>query len=254
MCLDEIKACKPEDIRWVNLACPICDSSDFKLLFKKSEEPFVRCKSCSLVMINPRPVYDNIIETYDEKYSQGYAEKKAKKLKRIRPWVKKVKKTIPAGRWLDVGCSACFVVLAAHEAGFEAFGVDVESWGVEYGKAELGLKNLSQGALEEQNYPDNFFNVISMYDVIEHVPDLNSYVSELKRILAPNGILDIRTPDVEHWKVPKDLKSWEAVIPSEHLYNFSYKTLAQLLNNHDFKITQKRFNLKPGLKVYVTHK
>lgn len=119
-----------------------------------------------------------------------------------------------AGRWLDVGCSAGFVVKAATEVGFEAFGVDIEADGIAYGRDTLGLSRLACGVLEDQHYPAGHFDVISAYDVIEHVPDLNRFVAELARILAPGGVIDIGTPDIGHWRVPRELAQWNELKPS----------------------------------------
>jgi len=242
------------DVQWETIACPVCTGEKFIKLFEKQNEPFVKCLGCELVFINPRPIYDQVLETYDRDYSQAYANKAEKKLKRVRRWVKRIVKQYGNhGKWLDVGCSVGFVVKTAEEFGFEGYGIDVQSWGIEYGKNILGLQNLTCGTLEDQNYKDSYFNVISLYDVIEHVPDLNSLVLELKRILAPGGVIDIITPDLGHWRVPMELHEWSEIKPSEHLYYFSKSTLSQLLNRHNINIIEKRFSLKPSLKVFASH-
>ena len=107
--------------------------------------------------------------------------------------------------------------------------------------------------LEEPRFPDRHFQAISVYDVIEHVPDLNAFVCELERILAPGGVIDIGTPDIGHWRVPRDLAAWNEFKPSEHLYYFDRGTLARLLANHGLSIDRIRFALKPGLKVCARH-
>lgn len=236
------------------IACPVCGANSFAFLFKKQNESFVRCESCTLVMINPRPIFKDVLNTYNNLYSRNYAIKGEKKLRRCRRWVGRVKrKYIKHGRWLDVGCSVGFVVKAANEAGFEGYGVDVEDWGIKYGRDTLQLQNLEQGTLEEQKYPDQFFQVISLYDVIEHVPDLNSLTKELKRILAIAGVIDIITPDISHWRTPGNLSTWDEIKPSEHLYYFNGKTLSLLLEKHGLEIVKKRFHTKPSLRVYVKH-
>lgn len=243
----------PAPEQWQQISCPICGSGVFKQLFTKNHEPFVKCTGCTLVLINPRPVLQQSLMTYDHIYSEHYANKAEKKLRRCRRRVKRAMRLASSGRWLDVGCSVGFVVKAAAEAGFEGHGVDVEQWGVDYARTRLGLPNIRRGFLEEQNYPDGFFSVISLYDVIEHVPDLNILVSELKRILAPGGIIDIVTPDIDHWRVPRDLSSWNEIKPSEHLYYFSKKTLSLLLEKHGLRIKQTRAHFKPSLRVYAGH-
>jgi len=242
---------RPAPEKCQHIPCPICDSAAFTRLFTKDHEAFVKCDDCGLVLINPRPVPQQSHMTYDRVYSEHYANKAERKLRRCRRWVKRARKLVSAGRWLDVGCSIGLVVKAANEAGFAGYGIDVEEWGVAYARNRLGLANIQRGLLEDQNYPDGFFSVISLYDVIEHVPDLNILVKELKRILAADGIIDIITPDINHWRVPRDLVSWSEIKPSEHLYYFSKLTLARLLEKHGLYIIQARFHIKPSLRVYA---
>ena len=240
--------------KWEEINCPVCGGSRFDPLFEKNGEPFVRCHECDLMMINPRPLYDHVIETYDDSYSDFYIKKGNKKIARFNRWAKTVQALgAKTGRWLDIGCSAGFVVKVAQDLGYDAYGVDVESHGIDFARNTLGLKNVSQGMLEDQNYPDEFFDVISIYDVIEHVPDLNKFVTEISRILTKEGVLDIRTPDEGHWAVPKDRSKWNAVIPSEHLYYFNSKTLTMLLQQHGLKMIKHKFNFKPTLKMYFSY-
>lgn len=240
---------------WETIACPVCGGATFTALFEKAGEPFVRCRGCALVLINPRRPFADIRAGYDAAYSAGYTRKAEKKLRRARRRVRRlVGEYALAGRWLDVGCSAGFVVRAAAEAGFEAHGVDIESAAIAYGREVLGLANLREGLLHEQAYADGCFDAISCYDVIEHVPDLHGFVAELARILAPGGVLDLGTPDLGHWRVPRALERWNELKPSEHLYYFDRHTLARVLEAHDLVVDRVRFALKPGLKVCVRHR
>ncbi|MFM9912150.1 MAG: class I SAM-dependent methyltransferase [Methylophilaceae bacterium] len=238
---------------WQHLDCPISAAKTFTHLFEKAGEPFVQCNGCGLIMINPRPIFEQVLDTYDEDYSKKYAKKIDTKRKRAKRFAARIRRFVTSGRWLDVGCSAGFIVEAAQNAGFDAHGVDVEQWGINYAQQELKLQNVKQGFLDQQAYPNAFFDVITVYEVIEHVPDLNAFLAELSRILKPGGVLEIRTPDVGHWRTPKPLKDWEAVLPSEHLYYFSRPTLQQLLLKHQLKVLKWGFNFKPGLRAYVSH-
>ena len=254
MSLNAGKQTNTEELQWEKISCPVCDGNSFENLFKKNNEQFVRCNNCSLVLINPRPLVTHVLDTYDDDYSQIYANKAGKKLKRIKRWVDRVIKTRGNnGNWLDIGCSVGFVAKVANESGFEAYGVDVQDWGIKYGKTQLGLRQLSCGQLEDQKYNDNFFDVISMYDVIEHVPNLDTFMPELKRILAKDGLIDIITPDIGHWRTPKNLSTWNEIKPSEHLYYFSKNTLSMLLDKHGLKIRAKRFHWKPSLRIFADH-
>ncbi|MGR8946783.1 MAG: class I SAM-dependent methyltransferase [Gammaproteobacteria bacterium] len=234
--------------------CPVCAGQSFSHLFTKQDEPFVRCDECRLMLINPRPEFSQVVDTYDSDYSDHYIKKADKKLKRCKRWVRRIQRQFKKqGKWLDVGCSAGFVVAAAKQAGFDAYGVELEAAAVAYAQRTLGLSNVRVGVLEQQQYPDRFFDVVSLYDVIEHVPDLNSVVRELKRILKPDGMIEIRTPDVAHWQTPRDLASWKEVKPSEHLYYFSAQTLERLFKNHGLVLKKRRLMFKPALNMFFTH-
>lgn len=236
------------------ISCPICAGNSFKHLFEKAGEPFVQCHNCELTLINPRPSLSDITAGYDASYSAGYTKKATKKKRRASHRVKRLKKEYKiSGRWLDVGCSAGFVVEAAACNGFQAFGVDIEKAGIEYGQKTLHLENLAEGTLSEQDYPSAHFHAISAYDVLEHVPDLNNFLKELKRILHPKGVLDLGTPDIGHWRVPKILSHWNELKPSEHLYYFNKGTLNQLLDKNELRIDKVRWSIKPSLKVTITH-
>lgn len=243
----------PAQENWRQIACPVCEGTEFSRRFTKNHEHFVTCTGCSLLFINPPPAQRQVVKTYDHAYSEQYAGKADKKLRRCRRWVRRTAQRVRGGRWLDVGCSVGLVVLAATEAGFEGHGVDVEPWALDYARQRLGLTRIRQGLVEEQGYPEGYFHVISLYDVIEHVPDLNRLARELKRILAPAGVIDIITPDLGHWRVPRDLSAWNEIKPSEHLYYFTGDTLGRLLHKHGLRIVTTRFHFKPSLRVYAAH-
>lgn len=243
------------DTRRETIPCPVCAGNLYTPLFEKAGETFVQCDACRLVLINPRPTPEQVATTYDRDYTQGYIRKQDKKLRRIGRWVNRIRKGyMPQGRWLDIGCSAGFVVHCAGEAGFDAYGVDIEPTAIEFARNHFGLVNVYTGTLEEHGFPNAHFDVISAYELIEHVPDVNRLLQEIRRLLAPGGIIEIRTPDAGHWRVRNRLETWEAILPSEHLYYFSRDCLARLLEKHGLQIIRQRLSLKPGLKIYATRK
>lgn len=244
----------PADRPFERIACPVCDGGDFTSLFELHGEPFVRCRGCGLVLINPRPVFGVVADTYDAAYSDGYIRKADKKRARCKRWVARIQRRFAArGRWLDVGCSAGFVVEAAQAAGYDAHGVELEAAAVAFARETLRLTTVACGTLEAQAYPAAHFDVLSMYDVIEHVPDLNATVAELKRLLAPGGVIEIRTPDVGHWTTPRALANWREIKPSEHLYYFDRRTLPRLFARHGLRLRESRLMLKSALDHVYEH-
>lgn len=245
---------RPTRAAFETIPCPVCGGHDFEHLFEKAGEPFVRCRGCTLVLINPRPRAEDVALTYDAAYSRGYIDKAERKLARCRRWVRRVARLRghAGGRWLDVGCSAGFVLAAAREAGFEVSGVELEAAAVAFAQETLQLPAVTCGTLEAQAYPAASFDVVTLYDVIEHVPDLNRTVAELARILKPGGVLEIRTPDVAHWSRPRALARWREIKPSEHLYYFSPATLERLLARHGLQLRCRRLMWKAAIDAFFT--
>ena len=72
-------------------------------------------------------------------------------------------------------------------------------------------------------------------------------------LFRSGGVIEIGTPDIGHWRVPRLLARWHELKPSEHLYYFNRATLARLCANHRLAVERVRFALKPGLKVCLVH-
>lgn len=100
-------------------------------------------------------------------------------------------------RILDVGCSNGVFVHIANEAGMQAEGVDTSPQAVADG-VKKGLK-LHQGYLQDIAFPDASFDVVTMYEVIEHVADSAALIRECARILRPGGLLLIGTGNANSW-------------------------------------------------------
>jgi len=157
------------------------------------------------------------------------------------------------GRWLDIGCSAGFILNATKQAGYEPYGVDLDRSGLAHARETFGIENLYEGPLEQHRFESGFFDVISLYDVIAHVLDLHSLVAELKCILVPGGTLEIWTPDVRDWRRKCQLEAWKAVMPYKHLYYFDRTTLTRLLKAHSLRVIKRPFAWKLDLRMYVRH-
>ena len=239
---------------WELIDCPVCSGRSFSALFEQKGEPFVQCNQCHLILINPRPNFASIAKGYNASYTAIYTKKAEKKMLRAKKTIRRLCRFAKGKeRWLDLGCSAGYILQAAVREGFEAYGLDIEPESIRYAREELWLEKAAVGQLSDQKYPDSFFDIITAYDVVEHVPNLNLFISEISRVLKPNGLIEIGTPDIGHWRVPSELSRWKEIKPSEHLYYFTESTLGELLLKHGLRIIKRKFALKPGIKVLVQH-
>jgi SAM-dependent methyltransferase len=101
---------------------------------------------------------------------------------------------VKTGRFLDVGCGAGGVLGVAQSRGWEAFGQEISDWAVEQARKQ-GYEIINALLLEAQ-FPENHFDAVAMFDVLEHLPSPVDYIREVHRILKPGGVLVVETPNI----------------------------------------------------------
>jgi 2-polyprenyl-3-methyl-5-hydroxy-6-metoxy-1,4-benzoquinol methylase len=130
---------------------------------------------------------------------------------------------VPRGRLLDVGCGSGEWLLAMRQRGWAVEGFDFDESAVKVA-GQKGLK-VQCGSLEEQNYPDNNFDAVTLNHVIEHVPDPVRTLGECARILKPGGKLVLFTPNSASLGHRLFRKNWRGLEPPRHLHVFSMESM-----------------------------
>jgi 2-polyprenyl-3-methyl-5-hydroxy-6-metoxy-1,4-benzoquinol methylase len=123
-------------------------------------------------------------------------------------------------RLLDVGCSNGAFIHTANTMGMNCEGVEPAQEAAQAAQ-ESGLK-VTQGFLEEVRLPDNSFDVITIFEVIEHLKDPLSLLKECKRLLKPAGILGIRTGNTDSWTVKVVKEKWHYFNIDKHGGHISF--------------------------------
>lgn len=144
-------------------------------------------------------------------------------------------------RVLDVGCGLGYFVRHAQEHGAEAYGCELSPAAVRYARERLGLKTVRQGPVEELDYEPDSFDLITLWDVIEHLTDPLPLVTALRGLLRSDGALFVQTPNVEFHLRSARARRWlglggpELMEPRDHMNNFSQGTLTALLTRAGFR-------------------
>lgn len=241
-------------------ACPICDSHDNALFAQKETLTVVTCQGCGFIFLAPLPQPGDSVTLYDDAYAgttEGYFAKVEKKMRRSRGRARRIRRlasgTVP--KLLDVGASGGFMVQAAREVGFSAQGIELDPKSVAFARAHYPENNFFHGTVENflETNPAAItaFEFIYCAEVIEHVPDVNSFVAAIAQLLKPDGRIFLTTPDIGHWRRPKDVAQWDAFDPPAHCLYFDRPALTRLLAKHGLRINKRYLALKPGLKVLV---
>jgi SAM-dependent methyltransferase len=149
------------------------------------------------------------------------------------------------GRLLDVGCSRGLFVEVARAEGWDAAGIDLNRNAVEQAR-ERGL-DVRHGDLADQDYPERSFDVITLFDLIEHTGDPRALLMRCHALLRPGGLLVVTTPDAGGllprvtWALfGRTLGAWGHPTPPGHLVQFSRATLGRLLGECGYEAAEFR--------------
>jgi len=138
------------------------------------------------------------------------------------------------GRFLDIGCGNGDTLEIAREMGAEAYGIELNPKSVKI-CCDKGL-NVHCGTLENTRYPDDYFDIIWMSQVIEHLSSPKHSLKEIKRILKPSGKLYIFCPNAESYLSKTFGKYWHGWHIPFHFYAFTKETMKTLTIKCGFKI------------------
>jgi 2-polyprenyl-3-methyl-5-hydroxy-6-metoxy-1,4-benzoquinol methylase len=207
----------------------------------------VQCTRCGLIYINPRLRDDYLVAEYTEAAIHGYKEQfisqnQGREIAFTRS-IRMLNKACPArGKLLDVGAADGTFMAVARRNGWDVCGCEPNAWFCNWGKAQYNIA-IDQGTLFDQHYPDAAFDMITLWDVIEHVPDPRALLTRCFSLLRPGGMLVFTYPDIGSWIARLMGRRW-VFLMSVHLYYFTRKTVAGLLQSIGFSIVKSSPHLQ----------
>lgn len=230
--------------------CPVCSSVQLHPFlscrdYTVSHETFslVRCPSCTLVITSPQPKPENLERYYQSDeyishstqtnsfFSAAYRIARQTNIRRKLRLISANTSTKPK-RLLDFGTGTGEFLAAAQRRHISVAGVEPAS------KARHHANTLTNGAVTQRlDEQTGTFDAITLWHVLEHVPDLNEQFETLVARLEKNGTMFIAVPnhqslDAKHYGV-----NWAAYDVPRHLWHFTQQSMAQFLKKHGMKIT-----------------
>jgi SAM-dependent methyltransferase len=231
--------------------CPLCSSAQYT---KKAEEwslGIVRCNECGLYYVNPRlkdpeknywGEKDAALPKYEKIFSGEVTHPRDKN---YREHARTLKKFKPSGRLLDIGSYLGFFLNTARDQGWELFGIEPAPNCAALSREKYHL-NIHNGYLADGIYQTDFFDIVTIIDVLEHTANPLQMLGVLKNILKPDGILFIKVPNIKwnflKYRIVRQLlkkhEGWDIFDSREHIIQYDQKSLEKMLVRAGFRAKQ----------------
>lgn len=222
--------------------CILCAAPDIE--FRPFERVrgwnYVRCSSCGLVFLNPRPTDAELEHFYNHSYRYDLS-RYARSLPSQEIWLDLLEERCgKAGTLLEVGCSYGHFLAEARDRGWSVQGVELSESAVGFGRAVLGL-SIEQGRISDlQKRNSSTFDAIAAWHVLEHDPRPRQFLENAFDLLRPEGILALRVPNLGSMVAKLSGPDWQWLSPPEHVCMYTRETLSQLLKQTGFEIVATR--------------
>ena len=217
-------------------ACPLCECQVSTPVFQTIR----KCRSCGLRFVSPLGNFHGENETeeyfvsdylplHQANWENSLVERRVH-LELIRRY-----SSLPSQpRLLDVGCALGFMLQETKAAGWEAIGVETSAFAARYAKQNTGC-TVHAGTLQQAGFESESFDVITLMDVIEHVPDPCALLSEVNRLLRRGGTLFLVTPNFGSFFVWLYGPKAYGIGPEEHVTYFQPGTMKRALQKTGFR-------------------
>lgn len=231
--------------------CNHCGEARNDPLFCAKGYELVRCGGCGLAYIANPPTMAELERLYSaaaayhltlcDPASAAFAQQD----RIARRHLDVVQRSAGKGRLLDVGCSTGQFLHRASAAGFAASGLELNESSVDFARSHYG-ENVVRGTIHDAPQMAGSVDVLTMFDVIEHVPDPSDDLRRAFALVAPGGLAVLSTPNIDglfprlSLPLANRLGYWPHPEPPYHLYQFSTGTLVAMMEKVGFVTTEVR--------------
>jgi SAM-dependent methyltransferase len=217
-------------------ACPICTGGPVRFYCHKEPASYYACRACGLIFQHPLPEAGAMQQWADAEYASGayqdYVAARAMKLGHFEARLRDLDGRLPPGRLLDIGCSCGYFLEVAAAHGFDVRGVEFSRSAIAAASPAIRPR-IFEGTLDAMP-ADGLFDVVSAFDLIEHVPDPRAFLRRCAALLKPGGTLLISTPDTDHLLRFVMRSRWPMLQPMQHLFLFSRRSFESALRAEGF--------------------
>ena len=236
--------------------CECCGSLKFTPVHLRENNTWVvHCEECHLEFVNPLPTIAAMQENYQKEMVGNETESGLhstyiiERQERIKSYSKLYNSRLDLieglypgkGTMLDIGCGAGFFLNCAKQRGWNCHGLEILPEYLKYAQENFELDNIRLESLDESlSYDANTFDVITLWDLIEHLRNPLDCLKKIHHVMKPGGLLVMWTPNVKNALFQKD--RWMGYKILQHFYFFSEDSLNKMLGKAGFEIVYSKTN------------
>ena len=223
--------------------CPVCGSIQTNPYGRRKQWPLSKCSNCHSVYRTVFPTGDELQEIYGSNYYDSWnieADTDAfwqMKVRNCTSYLMAIER-YAAGQeertLLDVGCAHGFMLDAAVTRGYAPSGLEISPAGDVARKRGF---NVVTSNLEDDPFPPESFDVVTMIDVIEHLSDPRGAIQSVWKMLKPGGLIFVVTPDIASVAARILRGAWPHYLP-EHLIYYSSSSLKKLFDMTNMNVVE----------------
>jgi SAM-dependent methyltransferase len=224
--------------------CIVCGGRQAQPLYNG----ILRCRKCSYVFADLQLSNEEFRSLYRSRYFFGaeysnYLADKRVLQKNFRLRLQVARRFLDPTRHrrlFEIGCAYGFFLEVARELFTSVQGIDVTADGVRYASTELNL-DVIHADLLEYDLGMARFDVVAMWDTIEHLRSPHLYVEKIARHMDSGALLAITTGDIESLNARWQQEQWRLLHPPTHAHYFSWTTLPKMLSKYGFEVIYQRY-------------
>ncbi len=236
------------------ICCNVCgnsDSENFELKYQKPEYAVVSCNSCSFYFIPP--YYRKKI-----KYEQYKNRQVSDAVRAGNNWIKVqrhklrfqfIRKYVKTGKLFDLGAGWGHFLLAGKELGFDIYGIEISEEPYLYcvNDLKLPVDHIDFFQMDESNK----FDVLTMWDVLEHIDESNKFLAKCSSLVKPGGYLFLQVPQIDSFIARRYKGNWK-MMGLDHVNYFGKDTIKSILKQHGFEVLEIKSSFEIKLFIMYT--
>ena len=209
------------------VSCPACHGFRQRLRGQKDGHGVWECRRCGALFVPTASSSAALHELYDHYYERARFTTPATVIASLEVLVGSAERFRKTGRWLDVGYGEGSLLTVAERHGWACHGSEVSPHALEYGRQRAWVVTPDPGG--DVRFQDGAFDVVTMIELLEHVPEPTRFLAHAARWLRPGGLLYVTTPNAGSLNRRVLGLSWSTVSPPEHLVLWTAGALRRAL-------------------------